>query len=142
MVELHDFLRDWLTGALPRTEAAFARFKDALGAELVVISPRGTETGRAAIIDELEASHGAVQATDFEIWIENYRCRRVFGDLALVTYEEWHRLDDETSARLTTALYRRRDDAPAGVEWLHVHETWLPDQAPAEGERFPRAAGG
>lgn len=138
-VELHDFLRDWLAGALPRTADAFARFQDVIGEGFMIVSPRGSVSARDTLLPEFEGLHGqlADKAADFEIWVENFRCLRLLGDSALCTYEEWHRLDGATSARLTSVLYGRKPGTPAGVEWLHVHETWLPGQAPAAGERFP-----
>ena len=138
-VELHVFLRDWLIGALPRTEVAFARFRDVMGEGLLVISPRGTVTSREPLLAEFEGIHGqlAAKGAAFEIWVENFQCLRLLDDKALCTYEEWHRLEDETSARLTTVLYGPKDGTPNGVEWLHVHETWLPGREPKGGERFP-----
>ena len=135
----HAFLRDWLAGAVPRKPESFARFSGAMGDGLEVISPRGTVTGRDALVDEFEGLHGqlAADADAFEIWIENFRFRWAADDHALVTYEEWHRRRGATSARLSSALFRRDEDAPCGVKWMHVHETWLPDLAPAGGERFP-----
>ena len=138
----HAFLREWLVGAVPRKAEVFARFSGVLDDGLEVIGPRGTTTGRAALVDEFEGLHGqlAAAADAFEIWIENYRCRWAAGDHALVTYEEWHRRQGATSARLSTALFRRDAAAPCGVAWLHVHETWLPGLAPQAGERFPEEA--
>ena len=138
-VDLHTFFRDWLTGVLPRTPAEFERFRLAMGAGLTVISPRGTVSARDDILTEFEALHGqlADKAGQFEIAVENFRCLRDLGETLLCSYEEWHRLGGESSARLTTVLYGRNPDAPLGVEWLHVHETWLPGQAPTAGERFP-----
>lgn len=139
---LHVFLEDWLVAALPRTAEAFGAFADAIAEPFVVIGPSGGVTARAALLTEFEAIHGAVAADRgaFRIWIERYETRRVEGGLLLATYEEWHRRRDETSARLATVLYRARPEAPGGVEWLHVHETWLPGMAPKSGERFPEPA--
>ena len=138
----HAFLRDWLAGAVPRRAEAFARFSGALDGALEVVSPLGTVTGREALVEEFEGLHGALagDADAFDIWIENFRCRRVVGDHAVVVYEEWHRRRGATSARLSTALFRREATAPGGVAWLHVHETWLPGRAPEGGERFPESA--
>ena len=135
----HAFLRDWLAGAVARTAESFARFSGAMDDAVEVVSPLGTVTGRDALVSEFEGLHGrlAADADAFEIWIENFRCRRVMGDHAVVTYEEWHRRRSATSARLSTALFRRAETAPSGVMWLHVHETWLPGLAPEGGERFP-----
>ncbi len=137
--EFHAFLRDWLVGAVPRTAETFSRFSDVMGGGVEVISPRGTVTGRDALVSEFEALHGelAADAGAFNIWIESFRCRWAEGDHAMVTYEEWHQRGDDKSARLSTALFRREEATPCGVLWLHVHETWLPDLAPQGGERFP-----
>lgn len=136
--DFHDFLQDWLTGEWPRD--GFARMSDAMDEGLEVISPLGTTTARAPLLEEFEGLHGQLSGKPFRIWVENARCRAVIGDVAVVIYEEWHELDGETSARLTTALYQDAPAAPGGVRWLHVHETWLPGQAPAAGERFPEKA--
>ena len=144
VVDLHVFLQDWLTGSIPREASVFARFEQVMGEGVQVVSPRGTLTNRADLLVEFEASHGALaeQADDFRIWVENYRCVREMGDLALVMYEEWHQLGDDTSARLSTVLFERNPVAPNGVAWSHVHETWLPGQAPSAGERFPEPEAG
>ena len=142
VVELHDFLRDWLAGALPREASAFERFRAVIGDGLLVISPRGTMTGRDDLLREFESIHGALRdaGDGFRIWVANCRCHRVLGDKALLTYEEWHAVGDSQSARLTTVLFGRKPGLPNGVEWLHVHETWLPGLAAAAGERFPEPA--
>ena len=138
----HAFLRDWLAGAVPRTAETFARFSGVMDGGVEVVGPRGTVTGRDALVGEFEMLHGelAADANEFEIWIEKFRCRWAVGDHAVVTYEEWHRRRGETSARLSSALFRRDDATPCGVVWLHVHETWLPGLAPEGGERFPETA--
>ena len=140
--EFHAFLRGWLAGAVPRSAESFARFSGAMDDGVEVIGPRGTVTPRDALVDEFESLHGqlADAADAFDIWIENFRLRWAAGDHALVTYEEWHRRQGVTSARLSTALFRRIAAAPCGVVWMHVHETWLPGQAPEGGERFPETA--
>ena len=144
VTDLHVFLQAWLAGTVPRDAATFARFEDVIGDDFLIISPLGTITDRTALLSEFEASHGllAPQAADFRIWIENCRCVRSLGDRALVLSEEWHSLGGATSARLTTALFERHPDTPNGVNWAHVHETWLPGHAPAAGERYPEPAAG
>ena len=50
VVELHGFLVNWMTGAVPRSAAAFARFADVLADGFVLISPRGEITERRALL--------------------------------------------------------------------------------------------
>ncbi|WP_298976406.1 hypothetical protein [uncultured Roseobacter sp.] len=136
---LHVVLQDWLRGTLPRTAEGFAPFADALADPCRVVSPLGTITERAELLTEFEAIHGvlAAQGNAFVIRVENALVLRQWGDHALVSYEEWHDLGDESSARLSTALYTADENAPLGVAWSHIHETWLPGRAPVAGERFP-----
>ncbi len=125
---LHRFFVGWMTGAVARDAATYARFTGAVADGFALISPGGTVTEREALIAELEAAHG--QRAAFDIWIEDCRCRFTAGDLCLITYEEWQQTGETKTGRLSTALFRRRAAAPNGVEWLHVHETWLPGAAP------------
>ena len=131
IIDLHRFLQDWLVGALPRTAEAYARLIDVLGSDFAIISPTGVVTDRAALLADLEAAHGGRAGQEFRIWIEDMQARQMLGDFCLVTYEEWQDAAGARSARLSSALFRRRRRLPHRVEWLHLHETWLPDHAPS-----------
>ena len=139
---LHVFLQDWLRGTVPRTTEGFAPFGNALANPCRVVSPLGTVTERAALLTEFKATHGALAkyGTGFAIRVENAMVLRQWDDHALVSYEEWHDLRDDSSARLSTALFTADTAAPLGVVWSHIHETWLPGQALVTGERFPMKA--
>ncbi|MDW3221547.1 MAG: hypothetical protein R8G34_01435 [Paracoccaceae bacterium] len=139
---LHQVLQDWLCGTLPATSQGFAPFANALGDPCRVVSPLGTVTERAALLKEFRSIHGVLarQGETFAIRVENVAILQAWRDCALISYEEWHDLGAEQSARISTALFCVKDDAPLGVAWSHIHETWLPGRAPDAGERFPVAA--
>lgn len=138
-VRLHEVLEAWLLGTMPRTPEAFSEFSSPIAKDFVVISPKGTVTEYAPLIEEFEGLHGQLAGKEdaFQITVEDFRVLRHLDDKVLATYEEWHVLDGKSSARLSTALFGPREDLPLGVEWLHIHETWLPGRAPTAGERFP-----
>ena len=119
IADLHAFFERWLAGEtedLSRCESVLA---DGFG----MIGPGGRHIDRAMLLANLREAHGARAVG---IRIENYTAREIGGGLCLATYEEWQDDEREVRGRLSTALFRARDDAPHGVEWLHVHETWLP----------------
>ena len=124
VAELHRFFQDWFRGELEDTDAVFGRFDSVMAPEFHIVSPPGEITGRDAIVDRLRRAHGV--GAGMTIWVENHRHHLTAGDLAMVMYEEWQTEADQTRGRLSTAVLRRRSDAPNCVEWVHVHETWLP----------------
>jgi len=130
VVELHRFFQDWFNAVLPPTDAAFERFSSVMAERFVIISPNGELTERDELLERLRDAHGIWRemSQPGRIWIENLQVRHQVGDQVLVLYEEWQEIEGEPRGRLSTALFRRSEDTPNGVEWVHVHEVWLPDQ--------------
>jgi hypothetical protein len=123
IVELHQFFQDWFTRALPASDESFARVAGVLSEDFVLIGPDGTLTEQAPLREGLRAGYGS--RPHFRIWIENYRFHWQKGQVGLATYEEWQELAGGITTRLSTALFREKEGNPNGLEWLHVHETWL-----------------
>jgi hypothetical protein len=126
IVELHRFLEEWSNAELPETEEAFARFGDVIAPSFVIIDPDGVTIERKPIIDAIRRAYGRWRDRPGKIRIENFRLHQHGGGLALATYEEWHDLPGETVGRLSSVLFGPDADAPNGLEWLHLHEVWLP----------------
>ncbi len=132
IVSLHDFFAHWFSGGFSDRARAFERFTDVMAPGFVIVSPQGVATPRARLIEGLSGAYGA-WAEDrprSSIAVESIEARHVHGDVALLTYVERHRRPAAQTARFSTVLMRRHEAAPNGVCWLHVHETWLPGQAP------------
>ncbi len=125
--ELHAFFVAWFRGELPRTPAAFARFTNVTAPEFTLISPDGALIDYVTAVDWIENAHNS--RTHFNIWIDNFRIHQQRDDVTIVTYHEMGARDDGVTARLSTAIFAADDDAPNGIIWLHVHETWLPNNA-------------
>jgi len=72
----------------------------------------------------------AAEGAGFRIWVEN--CHLPWRDdtACVGTYEEWQQSDGAQSACLSSILFRRNDVLRNGVEWVHLHETWLADHGP------------
>ncbi len=126
VAELHAFFQQWFTGELPETAEAFDRFASVMAAGFHIVSPAGRIMQRDRILD---AVRGGYRSGPVKIWIKNHTHRLTLGDLALVTYEEWQSSGDETRGRLSSALLRVKAGLLNDLQWLHVHETWLPETA-------------
>ncbi len=127
----HDALTGWFTGTVARTEQGFSALADVIAEDFVLISPRGVVDRAAPLMSRIEGAHGVEAPGAFAIRIENCDLRVADGSHCLGTYEEWQQRDGVTTSRLSTVLFRVRDDRRHGLEWLHLHETWLEGHAPA-----------
>lgn len=75
----------------------------------------------------MREAHGVHVDADppLDVAVRNVRHRLSRDDLCLLTYQEWQRWGDEETGRQSSVLFRERASAPNGVEWVHLHETWL-----------------
>jgi hypothetical protein len=123
---VHDFFADWFHGSVPDTDAAYARFADALHPDFSMVVTTGVALDRAAVLGFVRGAHGSRPDT-FHIGIRNFTARLTSPDAALVTYEEWQFDGDEVlTARTSTAYFVADPSAPEGVAWRHLHETLHP----------------
>ncbi len=123
--QLHDFFEQWFGAELPATNAASARFEGVLADDFTIIGPDGEEVGRRQILERVNSAHGSKRGQGFRIWIEDIRSREAPDRHCLMTYQEWQQDAEATRGRISTVLFRSRPSAPNGVEWVHLHETWL-----------------
>lgn len=125
VLAMHKFFEDWFAGRAADDAAAFARCADALAPDFRLINPDGERTGRDDLLARIRDAHGQYHETYFHIRIDEFEQRDLADGLHLVTYQEWQETDGFWTARWTTALLRDHDPAPHGVQWMHVHETWV-----------------
>ncbi|MDD9949010.1 MAG: DUF4440 domain-containing protein [candidate division Zixibacteria bacterium] len=125
---LHRCFEDWFNGRVPRTAEAFDRIDTALGEAFVIVMPQGSKVERGPLLKGLYDAHSGRQG--IRIWIENVRVLEEDRTLVVAEYEEWQTEGGETTSRHSTAVFRRNDEKPNGLEWLRVHETWF-DRGPA-----------
>jgi hypothetical protein len=127
VLDLHQFFADWFNAEVEIEERIFARLTSSLAKDFEIIGPDGRLTRREDLVPILYRGHGSRQDWDFSIEIRHPTARKISRELCIVTYEEWQSSNQGDRAWRSTALLRRQDDAPGGVVWLHVHETYLPD---------------
>jgi hypothetical protein len=124
VIELHQYFEDWLAGEAPIDAGTFNRLARAIAPDCVIINPDGTSTSGEALLAQMHTASGS--RPNWRMWVQDIRLQFQVGDLYIVTYEEWHQRGDETTGRLCTAILQTNSDAPLGLVWRHVHETWLP----------------
>ncbi len=128
--EFHEALARWLLGTPARDAEGFSGLADVIAEDFMLISPRGVVDRAAPLMAAIEGAHGVHSGVLFALRIEHCRLRFADGSHCLGTYEEWQERAGVTTARLATVLFRVRAGRRHGLEWLHLHETWLAGHAP------------
>lgn len=118
---LHAFFTAWFNGT---ADDPIDRFASVLDPSFTIIGPGGDEHDRDAIVERVEKARGVARAEPMTITIRGFRPLWSEGDLVLTRYEEWQGPDER--GRLSTALLRIPSGSTPPVEWIHVHETWIP----------------
>jgi hypothetical protein len=101
-----------------------SRCKAAFSPQFTMVMPDGTRLERAAILAGLAAARAPA---DFRIAIADIRPVWEGNGSALLQYVEQQYRDGNTTRRLSVALFEAEAEAPCGVVWRYLHETWMRD---------------
>ena len=123
VVGLHQFFEEWLGGKLAQTRGNFERLTAVMHPNFHIISPEGKITAYESLMVGLWQAHNS--RPSFRLWVKEVVGRPLSAGITLVTYEEWQEIAGKVNGRVSTAVFQQKADTPNGVEWLHVHETWL-----------------
>ena len=122
VVNRHHFFVEWFTGRA--SEAELETSLRAFAPDMVMIEPDANTIGRDEVVAMVTGARGKRPA-NFEIRVELISARLVGSDIVAVVYDEHQVIDGERSARRSSAVFSADPDAPEGVAWRHLQETWI-----------------
>ena len=122
VVKRHDFFVEWFTGRA--TEAELATSIRAFAPDMMMIEPDSNTIGTDQIVAMITSARGKRPA-DFKISVEFVTSRQISDQIALVVYDEHQVIDGQKSARRSSAVFSADPDAPEGVVWRQLQETWI-----------------
>jgi hypothetical protein len=128
VIDLHVFFEQWFKAEVENSDEIYSRLELVLNNQFMLIMPTGEFSFRVELLEQLRNGYGSRSdpKETYRLWIENIECRYILNNLCLVTYEEWAEINGVLNARLSSALFKKKERTKFGVEWLHVHETLIP----------------
>ncbi len=128
IIGLHLFFEQWFKAEIENTEKTFSRLDNALNPNFQLIMPTGDLSSREQIIYQIKTSYASHKNdnTPYRLWVKNVQHRLTIGDVCLMTYEEWAEVHGKVNARLSSALFKKNSNTINNVEWIHVHEVFIP----------------
>ncbi len=122
VIKRHEFFVEWFTGRAAEEDLAISI--RAFAPDMVMIEPDSNTIGTEEIVAMITSARGKRPA-DFEIRVELIASRQISEDVALVVYDEHQVIDGQKSARRSSAVFSADGDAPEGVVWRQLQETWI-----------------
>jgi len=122
IVELHELFEGYYLGAIDADD--IGRLEAALAPDFTIIGPGGGESSREQTVAAIRGGHA--HTSQFTISIVDARLLVESSDLLVARYVEHQETADSVTDRLSTVVFSRAPDAPNGLRWRTVHETWLP----------------
>lgn len=122
VIKRHEFFVEWFTGR--GSEAEMEISLRAFAPDMTMIEPDANMIGQAEVIAMLRSARGKRPA-DFAIRVELVAARQIGHDAALVIYDEHQVIDGDRTARRSSAVFTADADAPEGVVWRQLQETWI-----------------
>lgn len=124
VAEMHARFERWFggSGGAPESDADMDAVEAALGPAFVMVTPTGALMERGPLVERLRAAGGKRQV---RLTVEVLRVDEVSPTRAMAVYHEHQSEGGDERTIVSTALFERDGDAPGGVRWLHVHETYL-----------------
>ena len=121
--ELHDFFVSWYSGECDTGD--FERVEAVIAPGFAMVTPDGNQVERDAVLGMVRDGRDQYEHGGFEIDVRNVEVVANADDYAVARYEEWQTSSDEFHGRISTVLFRSDPEAPNGLVWLTLHETWL-----------------
>ena len=123
VVSLHEFFVAWYD---KKTAAAtdFDRFDKVMGPSMQMIPPSGMMLDRDAVVSYVRDNRATFDG-DYAIEIADVELAWEAGHAIVVTYIEKQERRGVKTARRASVLFVESSSAPYGVEWRHLHETWM-----------------
>jgi len=123
VIDFHRFFEAWYDAATA-DDTDFGRCEHTFGQAFHMIPPTGRVFDRPETIELIRANRASFHG-NFSIEISDIRATFETEDMIVLTYVEAQMRADKYSRRQASALFTASSSAPNGVEWQHLHETWL-----------------
>lgn len=119
IIELHEVFEMYFLG----NSTDLSRVEAALADDFTFVGADANTTDRAGTIAAITAGHAhteslIIRTLDHKLVMET-------DEVLVAEYIEEHVLADRSNTRRSTVIFSTDSDAPNGLLWRRVHETWI-----------------
>ncbi len=118
----HMFFVEWYRGTA--SEDAMEICAASFAPDFRIIWPSGGSMDRAPLLGALRRARNST-GPEFDIRIDIDHAVALSAELCLMTFDEHQETAKGPNSRRGTAVFERFPNAPNGVRWRHLQETWI-----------------
>ncbi|XP_024528757.1 probable sucrose-phosphatase 2 [Selaginella moellendorffii] len=124
IVDFYIFFDKWVKGDIPNTDEAFQRLTSVIAEDARMVYPWGEELNLLQSLAVVRGQHGAFQGKELRTWVDSIQEQELAPGVYLATWQSWEQPSGENrKGYYATAVFKDKEGAPNGVEWLRVHQT-------------------
>jgi hypothetical protein len=129
VLRLHRLFVVWSNASDADKDGVFQMLSDAFATDFHIVSPDGNLSSATEFLGVLQQSYGKHKESGMNIEIKNPKLlSEKSKDHAIFKYEEWQKMGDVETGRIATVMFRSSSSGVNGLQWAHVHETWIPKE--------------
>ncbi|MHA1989791.1 MAG: hypothetical protein ACW981_10325 [Candidatus Hodarchaeales archaeon] len=130
--KIHVFFEEWYKGNIKNDATTFSYLENTLSDNFFLISPNGVVLDKMMVLDMIKENYNKYHDNEnsFKIWIKNITLKFIFDPIIVLTYEEWQKIPNKTTSRLSSVTFNLKFDnldneSGFDINWLFVHEVWI-----------------
>ncbi|XP_004228616.1 sucrose-phosphatase 1 isoform X2 [Solanum lycopersicum] len=125
-VKFYLFFEKWRRGEIENSDLYLSNLKAVCRPSGTFVHPSGVEKSLEECVNTLKKCHGDKKGKQYRIWVDQVLPTRVGSDSWLVSFKKWELCGEERQCCITTVLLSSKNVTVAdGLNWTHVHQTWL-----------------
>jgi hypothetical protein len=128
VLRLHRLFVVWFNAYNPDKDRVFRMMSNSFASDFHMVAPDGKLSSATELMEKLKESYGIHRESGMTIEIKNSKLlSEKPNEYAIFKYEEWQKIGDVETGRVATVMFRSSSSGMNGLQWVHVHETWMPN---------------
>ena len=129
VLRLHRLFVVWFNGSDADKDGVFQMISNSFASDFHIVAPNGNFSSAKEWMAKLQDSYGVHKESGMTIEIKNSKLlSENRKEYVIFKYEEWQRIGELETARIASVMFRTFSSGMNGLQWVHVHETWMPKE--------------
>eukprot|EP00897_Mesotaenium_endlicherianum_P010789 jgi/Mesen1/9739/ME000695S09049 len=124
-------IEKWLLGDVENSDETLALlFENVFADDIALVKASGVQQSKAVAGPHFRAQHGKARGSNLRVWVDRLRVRQLAADAWLASFFATFAFPDRREVVIFSAVLQKKAGNPSGLEWVHLHESYLEGYGP------------